>query len=271
VPHLESGLSQADATFDARESSVLAGLIGRNIGASRSPWLHEREAHAHGLTLTYALFDFAALGRDESFLSTQLDAAQSHGYAGVNITYPYKQAVIAYLDELSPGATRVGSVNTVKFAAGKRIGFNTDVIGFAESMRDGLQGAALNRVLQLGAGGGGAATAQALLDLGVGTLLVYDQDTARATALVRKLQDAFGASRTECIYDPLAAIADVDGIVNATPMGMAATPQAPIDTSRDRAPPCGTVARLSNLGRQRHGRLSGCCGVRDFYGPNGES
>ena len=60
------------------------------------------------------------------------------GYAGLNITYPYKQAVIRCLDELAPSAARVGAVNTVKFAAGKRIGHNTDVIGFAESMRDGL-------------------------------------------------------------------------------------------------------------------------------------
>ena len=73
--------------------------------------------------------------------------------------------MIRCLDELAPSAERVGAVNTVKFAAGRRIGHNTDVIGFAESVRDGLPSAALGCVLQLGAGGGGAATAQALLEL----------------------------------------------------------------------------------------------------------
>lgn len=224
-------MSQSDATFDAQERRILTGLIGRNIGASRSPWLHEREARAHGLALAYTLFDFAAMGRDESYLGKQLDATRDLGYAGVNITYPYKQAVIAYLDELSPGAMRIGSVNTVKFTAGKRIGHNTDVIGFAESMRDGLRGATLHRVLQLGAGGGGAATAQALLELGVGVLSVCDVDAVRTTALVRKLEDAFGAGRAQLTLDSHSVIRNVDGIVNATPMGMAATPQPPIDTS----------------------------------------
>jgi shikimate dehydrogenase len=181
-------LSQAKATPRASEKRILTGLVGRHIGASRSPWLHEREAHAQGVALTYNLLDFAVLGRDESHLCAQLDAAAEQGYAGLNVTHPYKQAVIRCLDELAPSAARVGAVNTVKFATGKRIGHNTDVTGFAESMRDGLPNAALGRVLQMGAGGGGAATAQALLELGAGTLFVCDKDHARAAALVAKLQ-----------------------------------------------------------------------------------
>jgi len=207
-------------------------LIGRHIGASRSPWLHEQEAEAQGLDLTYTLFDFAVMDRDESHLCAQLDNAEALGYSGVNVTYPYKQAVIACLDELSPSAKRVGAVNTVKFTLGKRVGHNTDVIGFAESMRHGLPGAPLNRVLQLGAGGGGAATAQALLDLGVGTLIVCDRDAARAATLVRNMQTSFGQNRAETTFDAEASIDSVDGIVNATPMGMVANPHAPIDTSR---------------------------------------
>jgi shikimate dehydrogenase len=229
---LEFGLSQSDATQGAAENRVLTGLIGRHIGASRSPWLHEREAEAQGLDLTYTLFDFAVMGRDESDLCAQLDNAEALGYSGVNVTYPYKQAVIACLDELSASAKRVGAVNTVRFSLGKRVGHNTDVIGFAESMRDGLPGAPLNRVLQVGAGGGGAATAQALLDLGVGTLIVCDRDAARAATLVSNMQASFGQNRVETTVDAEASIDSVDGIVNATPMGMVASPQAPIDTSR---------------------------------------
>ena len=97
-----------------------------------------------GLALTYSLLDFAVLGRDESYLCTQLDAAAKQGFAGLNVTYPYKQAVIRCLDELAPSAARVGAVNTVKFAAGTRVGHNTDVIGFAESMRVGLPDAAFS-------------------------------------------------------------------------------------------------------------------------------
>ena len=214
------------------QNRILTGLIGRHIGASRSPWLHEREAQAQGLELTYELFDFAAMELDESQLCAQLNVAADLGYSGLNITYPYKQAVIACLDELSPSAARVGAVNTVKLAAGKRVGHNTDVIGFAESMRDGLPGATLDCVLQIGAGGGGSATAQALLELGVGRLIVCDQDPARATALVRKLQEGFGPSRAAATVDLPAVVGSVDGVVNATPMGMVGTPQPPLDTSR---------------------------------------
>jgi shikimate dehydrogenase len=225
-------LSQANANPRAPQDRILTGLVGRHIGASRSPWLHEREAQAQGLELTYSLLDFAAMGREESDLCTQLSAAASSGYAGLNITHPYKQAVIGCLDELAPSAARVGAVNTVKFAAGKRIGHNTDVVGFAESMRDGLPGAALSSVLQLGAGGGGAATAQALLELGVATLLICDQERARATALAGKLAATFGSNRALVTEDPLLVIDGVDGVVNATPMGMVGSPQPPFDTSR---------------------------------------
>ena len=225
-------MSQANATPRAPQDRILTGLVGRNIGASRSPWLHEREADAQGLALTYNLLDFAVLGRDESYLCTQLDAAAGLGYAGLNITYPYKQTVIGCLDQLAPSAARVGAVNTVKFADGKRIGHNTDVIGFAESMRDGLPDIALGSVLQIGAGGAGAATAQALLELGVAALHVCDQDRTRAAALVAKLQAAFGATRVDVVDDPLLVIDRADGIVNATPMGMAASPRPPLDTSR---------------------------------------
>lgn len=224
-------MSQANATPGARRDKILTGLIGRHIGASRSPWLHEREAHAQGLALAYNLLDFAALGHDESNLCAQLETAASLGYSGLNVTYPYKQAVIACLDELAPSAARVGAVNTVKFSGGKSIGHNTDVIGFAESMRNGLPDVSLDIVLQIGAGGGGAATGQALLELGVGQLVVCDQDRQRATALVAKLRAAFGPERVDRADNPQLVVADVDGVVNATPMGMAANPQAPLDTS----------------------------------------
>jgi shikimate dehydrogenase len=194
--------------------------------------LHEREAQAQGLALSYTLVDFDALGLDESDLAAQLDSAAASGYSGVNMTHPYKQAVIAYLDELSPEAERIGAVNTVKFSAGKRVGYNTDVVGFAESMRTGLPNASLERVLQVGAGGGGAATAQALLELGVRELLVCDRQAERAAALVGRLQNRSAGLRAVAIDDASSAIDKADGVVNATPMGMAAHPGAPIDTSK---------------------------------------
>jgi shikimate dehydrogenase len=211
--------------------AVLTGLIGRHIGASRSPWLHEQEAAAQGLSLRYTLFDFAVTGQDATHLDAQLKAAQSQGYAGLNITHPYKQSVIAYLDELSPGAGRVGAVNTVQFSGGRRVGHNTDVTGFAESMRTGLPGAKLRRILQLGAGGAGAATAQALLELGATELLINDREPGRARVLVDKLRTQFAADRTVVCDSPTEVLTTVDGVVNATPMGMADSQGSPINTT----------------------------------------
>lgn len=208
---------------------VRVGLIGRNIGASRSPWMHEQEGEALGLDLSYELFDFAVSGQDESSLEPKLAQLQQRGYAGVNITYPYKQSVIAHLDHLSDGARRVGAVNTVQFCAAGRIGYNTDVTGFSLSVQQGLPGARMGRVLQMGAGGAGAATAQALMDLGVGELLVCDFDAARAAALVERLGSQHAAQRVAVCNDVAAALRGADGLVNATPVGMHSHPGSPVD------------------------------------------
>ncbi|BBF71807.1 shikimate dehydrogenase [Sphingomonas bisphenolicum] len=207
----------------------LTGLIGRDIQASLTPRLHESEADAQGIRLIYRLFDFAADGMTGSDLPRLLDALHLAGFAGVNVTHPYKQAVIAHLDELSPQAAQIGSVNTVVFRDGRRIGYNTDVSGFAENLRSGLpQGAAMTRVVQMGAGGAGAATAHALMDLGVTQLTLFDSDTGRATALCDALCGVHGIGRAVVGHDLSAAIALADGIVNATPMGMAVHPGSAI-------------------------------------------
>lgn len=207
---------------------VRTGLIGCDILASRSPWLHESEGAAQGLDLSYTLFDFAASGRTEADLERQLEEAEAAGFAGVNITYPFKQAVIQYLDDLSEGARLVGAVNTVHFTGGKRIGFNTDVTGFAASLKAGLTDAVMETVLQLGCGGAGSATAHALLQSGVGKLLLSDVDPAKAGALVQQLAAAYGADRVALAGQVSEAAAQADGIVNATPMGMAKLPGLPL-------------------------------------------
>jgi shikimate dehydrogenase len=191
--------------------------------------MHEREGAAQGLELSYELFDFAVLSQDETDLAMQLKQLQQNGYAGVNVTFPYKQQVIQHLDHLSDGARRVGAVNTVQFCAAGRIGYNTDFTGFATSMQQGLPNAAMGRVLQLGAGGAGAATAQALIDLGVGELRVFDSDVDRAAALVKQLTEEHGAGRATFCRDVADALRDADGLVNATPVGMHSHPGVPLD------------------------------------------
>ncbi len=221
-------MSFAPSPFSAPDTGFLTGLVGRDIQASRSPWMHECEADAQGLRLVYTLYDFAARGWDEADLPRFLDAAALLGLDGVNVTHPYKQAVVPYLDGLSEGARRVGAVNTVKFEDGRRIGHNTDVIGFAESVENGLPGVARARIVQMGAGGAGFATAHALLDLGVDELHIFDTDPARGAALVAKLNADFGSGRAVAGHDLDATLGRADGLVNATPVGMANYPGVPV-------------------------------------------
>jgi shikimate dehydrogenase len=205
------------------------GLVGRAIKASRSPWLHEQEARAQGLELTYELFDFTERGLGDDELEPLLREIAAQGYLGVNVTYPFKQAVLPLLDDLADCARSVGAVNTVAMRDGRLIGYNTDKTGFEESLAEGLPNAELDRVLQLGAGGAGAAVANALLSLGAKQLEIADVDMARAKLLADRLNHEHGSDRViACDLASLNTV-DVQGIVNTTPMGMAANPEPAID------------------------------------------
>lgn len=208
----------------------LVGLIGGGIGASGSPAIHEREARQLGVELHYHLVDLETHGRAPGDLAELLASAERLGFAGVNITHPVKQAVIPLLDELSPEAEAIGAVNTVVFRAGRRVGHNTDWCGFSESLRRGLPGARLDAVLLVGAGGGGSAVCYAALRLGVQRLVVFDQDAARAERLVRHFAPHFRGARISAVADHEPAIHCVDGLIHATPTGMAGHPGMAIES-----------------------------------------
>jgi len=210
------------------QSSILAGLIGRGIQASRTPALHEHEGDAQSLRYLYRLIDADQLGLEDSALPDLLEAAQRTGFTGLNITFPFKQAILPLLDELSDEARGIGAVNTVVFKDGKRIGHNTDCLGFAEGFRRGLGDVSKRLVVQMGAGGAGAAVAHALLAEGVEQLVLFEVDVARGQALVDNLNQRFGAGRAALGGDLAATLADADGLVNTTPVGMAKLPGTPL-------------------------------------------
>jgi shikimate dehydrogenase len=149
-------------------------------------------------------------------------AARRFAFTGLNVTHPCKQAIIPLLDALSPQARALGAVNTVVFGAdGRLVGHNTDWSGFAESFRRELADVPRQRVVLLGAGGAGAAVAYALLTLGVGELSILDTEEARADRLAAGLRERFGEGRAIAGSDLAAAVDAAEGLVNATPVGMA--------------------------------------------------
>ncbi|MDN6135411.1 MAG: shikimate dehydrogenase [Brevibacterium sp.] len=209
--------------------SLLLGLIGEGISASRTPRMHEDEGDAHGLTTIYRTIDVAEQRLASVPLDELLTSAVNLGFDGLNITHPFKQQVIDLLDDVDPVARRIGSVNTVVIdEAGRTTGHNTDVTGFARGFEAGLNGAARDQVVQIGAGGAGRAVAFALSELGVKDLVLTDISAERAQDLAAEIGDH---ARAVPMAELKPAITSADGIVNATPVGMAAFPGTPFDTS----------------------------------------
>ncbi len=157
-------------------------------------------------------------------------AARDLGFDGLNITHPCKQLVIDHLDALAPQAEALGAVNTVVFEDGRSVGHNTDVTGFAASFARGLPDVPLERVVQLGAGGAGVAVAHAMLTLGAERVTVVDALGDRAGDLAAALNGHFGVGRAVGATPETlpGLLGRADGLVHATPTGMAAHPGLPL-------------------------------------------
>ena len=231
-----------------RQRKLLIGLIGAGIQHSLSPAMHEREARQQGLRLHYQLIDVDRAADGAAALPRLIEAARTMGFAGLNITYPCKQAVIPLLDDLSDEATAMGAVNTVVFDGTRAIGHNTDGSGWAWGFRRTLPDADLSRVVLLGAGGAGSAIAHAVLRLGAGQLTLVDADAARSVALADDLNKRYGGARARGGLSVEAALADASGLIHATPTGMAKLPGLPLPT-RCCARNCGS--RRSCISRSR--------------------
>jgi shikimate dehydrogenase len=212
-----------------RASAVLAALIGRDIQDSRSPALHEEEGRSLGLSYIYRLIDLAALNLSDDALPLLIESAVRCGFDGVNITHPCKQSILPLLDAIDGEAAAIGAVNTVRISNGRTTGYNTDAWGFAQGLRGRLHEISLERVVQIGAGGAGAATAHSILQLGARRLALFDTNHARATALANSLRDRFGSDRIAVVEDLDGAIAAACGIIHATPVGMDAHPGLAVD------------------------------------------
>ena len=218
------------------DRKVLVGLIGANIMKSLSPALHIDAFAAAGIEGYYHLMDVDVLkGRR---LPQLLEAAKTAGFAGTNVTFPFKQDVLALLDDIDREAAQIGAVNTVTIAPdGRTTGYNTDRRGFRRNFEEGLGRARAEAatVVLVGAGGAGRAVAFALMDLGAAVVVLYDRDGAKAAALQQDLARHYDASRCRLAGDLEREVAAADGVVNATPVGMHGFPGNPVPVAALRA------------------------------------
>ena len=193
----------------------LTGLIGAPIAQSAAPAMHEQAAEALGVRCHYQLIEVA--GADPAELRALLDGVRRLGFAGVNVTFPYKEAVVPLLDEMSPGASAIGAVNTVVVRDGRLIGHNTDTTGFERAIGDLVAGSNHGPVALIGAGGVGKAIAFALANLGVVEISIFDADRVKAERLAMQLRGRMEARVADDVANALQGAA---GVVNGTPVGM---------------------------------------------------
>jgi shikimate dehydrogenase len=194
---------------------ILTGLLGAPIAQSAAPAMHERAAEALELRCHYQLIEVAGAGREE--LKLLLEGVRRLGFAGINVTFPYKEAVLDLLDELSPDAARIGAVNTVVVRDDSLIGYNTDTTGFARAVSPFVNASSHGAVAVIGAGGVGKAIAFALAGLGVTELRIFDCEHAKAAHLAARLEAYVNSRAAHSVED---ALHGAVGVINGSPVGM---------------------------------------------------
>ena len=187
----------------------LVGLIGNPLSRSLSPRMQNAAFAARGLDWAYVPLPVAP-----ERLEAALAGLAALGFAGANVTIPYKTAVLAYCDALDPFAERAGSANTIVVAGdGHLSASSTDGLAVTDAVA--ARGA---HALVLGAGGAAQAVATALADAGAERITVAGRDPERAHGLVVRLRTLFPERDVEAaeVWPPPLAGATI--LVNATPV-----------------------------------------------------
>ena len=202
-------------TRSASGARFLTGLIGAPIAQSASPAMHEQAGAALDIRCHYHLIEI--VGADTAELRALLDSIKRIGIAGVNVTFPYKEAVIPLLDELSPAARAIGAVNTIVVRDKRLVGYNTDATGFERAVGDLVKTSGRGPVALIGAGGVGKAIAHALAAIGIAELSIFDTDRAKAEQIATQLGGRQPTRIAQSVED---ALRGAVGVVNGTPIGM---------------------------------------------------
>lgn len=201
----------------------VVGIIGDPVAHSRSPALHNAAFAALGLDWIYVPLPVAA---DE--VPAAVAAVRALGLAGVNVTVPHKEAVLPHLDVLTPLARRVGAVNTIVNRDGRLLGDNTDVHGFAATLRQHRARLRRRHVMVIGAGGAARAVLAAVTAAGVARVTIANRTAERAAALAARFR---GPRRSvvplAALQDP-ARLADLALVVNTTSLGLYDTDFPPL-------------------------------------------
>lgn len=202
----------------------VAGVIGWPVSHSRSPRLHGYWLAEHRIDGAYV-----PLPVEPGKVETAVRGLAAAGFAGVNVTIPHKETVLALCDSIDDTARRIGAANLLVFKDGRIEGSNTDAFGFIANLKEAAPAwTPAAPVVLLGAGGAARAVAVGLLDAGATELRLANRNRARAEALAA----AIGGATTVVAWEERSAALEGAGlVVNSTSLGM--TGQPPLDLSLD--------------------------------------
>jgi len=203
-------------------------LVGSGIKHSRMPQLQEYLGKMAGINISYGKVD-GALDADFN-LAGVVKKSVRENYTGLNITHPYKSAVVSLVTRaIIPEHDQIGSYNTLKFENGEILGANTDYSGFVRAYNKYRNQQSPGKVFLVGAGGVGRAIAFTLATLGCHELMIYDRRENQARVLAKTLEQK---GLNACVVTSAnleSAMLSADGLVNCTEMGMYNHPGSAID------------------------------------------
>ncbi|MBI4236378.1 MAG: shikimate dehydrogenase [Chloroflexi bacterium] len=199
------------------------GIIGYPLGHSVSPAFQNVALRYLGLDMVYERWE-----TPPAELAARVQGLRQPGFLGANVTVPYKEEVLALLDEVDAMAGRIGAVNTVVNRAGRLLGYNTDAPGFLRSLREeaGFDPAGRG-VLIVGAGGAARAVAFALADAGASGIVFLNRTLDHAERLAEAIRNATGVWTQAFPFpapgEPL-TVYPPDLLVHCTTVGMRGGP-----------------------------------------------
>lgn len=195
----------------------ITGILGYPLGHTLSPVMHNKAFKTLGLDYIYLPFEV-----HPEDLNTVVKALPALGIKGLNVTIPYKEKIITFLDELDPLAQKIGAVNTIVIKNRKLHGYNTDGSGFLASLREEGFEPATKKVMILGAGGSARAVAFSLANAGVQEITFVVRNLLQGEKLAADLNKSFSVSLKVVEFSSLAehVVAAAHLIVNTTPVGM---------------------------------------------------
>lgn len=204
--------------MDIDTKTQFCGVLGKPVGHSLSPAIHNAAFRALGLNFVYLAWQVDTIGDAVKGLRAL------GNFRGASVTIPHKVAAMQFLDHVEPTAKRIGAINTIVADKGELSGYNTDATGALRALREGGVELKGRRIVVLGSGGAARAIAVALAaDSGVENLTLLGIEDSERTRLAQDIRSVGVATVEDSHLDEAAlrrVLPDSHVLIHCTPVGM---------------------------------------------------